>query len=165
MYRTTRLPLSFQTSRIASRAAEVAVHYRHPYIDHAHFLLAFLEVPNDAIQAILSKHLGSAPGLRESTVGFLESLHSLAEPSPRSLPHTKRMGAILDLAQDEAIRRDAPSISPGHLFLALATEDLMTEAERGSVSSRLLAPTGLALIDIRGLLFPTSKLPTSPHDD
>ena len=70
------------------------------------------------------------------------------------------MRAVLDLAQGEALRRKARAVSPRHLFIALAAEDLMSEAERLSVGYRLLAPLELGLPEMRRALFPArTRLP------
>jgi len=161
MSRALRRPLSFQSQAIADKAGQVAAAYRHSYVDHAHFMLAFLDVPNCAVQAISKERGATLPRLRQTTIAFLDTLPSLkaSNRGANSLQASHRMEAILELAQHEAILRKARHVSPRHLLLALATEDLMSEAERGSPGARLLAPMELAPNQMRRILFPTPQIP------
>ena len=159
MSRVVRRPLSLQSQAIAKKAAQVAALYQHPYIDHAHFVMAFLEVPNCATQAISANRSAVLERVRKRTMAFLHSLPPVRADKygANGLRASHRMDAILESAQHEAMRRNARHSSPRDLFLALATEDLMSEAERGSVAGRLLAPMDLAPHQIRRLLFPPHK--------
>ncbi len=147
-------PLSKRSLAIASRAAQVAARFHHPYIDQAHFVVAFLEVPNEAIRAISKRRVAAVEALRSRTNVFLLSLPQVdaANRSTNPEPYTERMSITLRMAQHEAARRNDRYVSSRHLFLALATEDTMSEAERLSVSSRLLAPLELAPHQLRRIL-------------
>jgi ATP-dependent Clp protease ATP-binding subunit ClpA len=77
MSRVVRRPLSLHSQAIAKKAAQVAALYQHPYIDHAHILMAFLEVPNCATQAISANRSTVLERVSKRTTAFLHSLLSV----------------------------------------------------------------------------------------
>ncbi|MEE9217380.1 MAG: Clp protease N-terminal domain-containing protein [Anaerolineales bacterium] len=134
-----------ELNEVDARARRIAIRYHHEQIDLAHFLLAFIEDPKESVRDLSTE---KDPGLKatQSRIeafldGFPRSRKSRIRG--RDLRYTRRLATIIHHSRRRATRRGATRISPARLFLALASEDFYSEAERGFVGSRLLSPAGM----------------------
>jgi ATP-dependent Clp protease ATP-binding subunit ClpA len=129
----------------AVRAAEIAIRYNHEQIDLAHFLLAFIEDSSKGIGDLSTEMDPDLEATRSRVQVFLDSVPKNESNEIRMLDlrYTRRLEVIVEHARKEAIRRGTDRISSVPLFLALASEDFYSEAERGVVSERLLSPVGM----------------------
>lgn len=145
----------------AERASEIAVSYRHAQVDLAHFVLALIETPSKAVERISKEGYRGFHDTRNRVSTYLATLprREARELNFEDLMVTSRMDVILKHARRLATQRGAKRISAEHLFLALATEDFYSEAERGAVGARLLSPMEMTPSEIERILFrpPDSK--------
>lgn len=148
---------NFTTESLAilKRAAEIAIRYRHVQIDHAHFFLAFLEIPNRAIIVLSEREDVEINRIVIRAQAYLRRLPRQASfmGEIKTIAITSRIKVVIDMAQCESERHGDERISPEHLFLALVTEDFYSELERGTLESRLLSPMGLIPSQIEHILF------------
>jgi ATP-dependent Clp protease ATP-binding subunit ClpA len=140
---------------ILKRAAEIAIRYRHVQIDHAHILLAFLEIPNRAIVVLSGRDDVETDQIEKWAQEYLRRLPRRASLNNeiRAITINPRVKVIIDMAQCESERQGAERVSPELLFFALATEDFYSELESGTLEIRLLSPMGLIPSQIKQILF------------
>jgi len=138
----------------AARAYEILQRYGHTQVDTEHILLALLEQPEGVIPQILEK-LGVDVSLVRSRID--DNLRT----SPRTAAIygqggtgqvfiTPRVKAVIDRANEEAVRLRDEYISTEHMFLAIL-------AERNTPTARIMADYNVnrdkvtdAIKDIRG---------------
>ena len=144
---------------VAARASQLAVHYHHDQIDLAHFVLALIESPNKALGRISEETDRGFRDTRKRVRTYLVTLprQEMKELSVEDLTPTSRLKDILRQAQQQATRRGVKRISAEHLFVALATEDFYSEAERGAVGARLLSPMQMTPSQVERILFAPPK--------
>lgn len=139
----------------AARASQIAADYHHDQVDLAHFVLALIEPPSKAVGMISRESYRSLRDTRRRVRSYLATLPQAEamEQNLEDLPITSRLNVILTHAKRLAKRAGSKRVSNEHLFLALATEDFYSEAERGAVGARLLSPMEMTPSQIERILF------------
>jgi ATP-dependent Clp protease ATP-binding subunit ClpA len=144
-----------ESMAVLKRAAEIAIRYRHVHIDHAHILLAFLEIPDRTIVVLSGREDVEINQIVKWTQAYLRRLPRQAAfmGKIKTITITPRIKVIIDMAQCASERHGDERISPEHLFLALVTEDFYSELERGTLELRLLSPMGVIPSQIAHIIF------------
>lgn len=139
----------------AARASQIAADYHHDQVDLAHFVLALIEPPSKAVRMISRESYRNLRDTRRRVRSYLATLPQAEamEQNLEDLPITSRLNVILTHAKRLAKRAGSKRVSNEHLFLALATEDFYSEAERGAVGARLLSPMEMTPSQIERILF------------
>lgn len=134
-----------QLREIDGRARRIAVRYRHEKVDLAHYLLAFIEDPAGSLRDIASENDPGLSATQRKIEGFLGQLPKSTTRRSRAagLGYARRLESIFEQARRTAIQSGVTRISPERLFLALASEDFYSEAERTFAGNRLLSPVGM----------------------
>lgn len=127
------------------RARQIAIRYQHERVDLAHFLLTFIEDPDESFRSISTQDDPGLKATRSKVKSFLDGLPKVSAKMRRGrdLRYTRRLEVIVDHAHNDALRVGDKRISPARLFLALASEDFYSEAERGAISERLLSQVAM----------------------
>jgi ATP-dependent Clp protease ATP-binding subunit ClpA len=139
----------------ATRASQIAAHYHHDQVDLVHFVLALIETPSKAVGMISKENYRGFRNTRRRVRNYLATLPQAEamEQNLEDLPITSRLNVVLTHAKRLATRTGSKRVSIEHLFLALATEDFYSEAERGAVGARLLSPIEMTPSQIERILF------------
>ncbi|NIS80642.1 MAG: hypothetical protein GTO14_10645 [Anaerolineales bacterium] len=145
-----------QAAAIIQQAYEIALDYRHPYVDIAHILMAYLETADKLIIKLFEHNGSCIDRVRQRAQALLNALPSSPLlPKRRDLMITSRVKLVFSHARQESIRQSDRAVSPEHLLIALATVDFDAEVERGAHRARLLAPLDLTPHQMRQkLIFP-----------
>jgi ATP-dependent Clp protease ATP-binding subunit ClpC len=122
----------------AQRAAGIMQRYGHHQIDTEHLLLALLEQPQDGISQLLEFLQVDPNALSEKLDEYLRSTPAgdIVEVRPGQFSITPRVARILELADQEARRRNEEQISTEHIFLEIFHE-------QDTPAVRLLEEAGL----------------------
>jgi ATP-dependent Clp protease ATP-binding subunit ClpA len=150
-----RSDVSDEVRARAARASQIAADYHHDRVDLAHFVLALIEPPSRAVGMISKESYRGFRDTRRRVRNYLAKLPQAdaMEQNLEDLPITSRLNVILMHAKRLAKRTGSKLVSNEHIFLALATEDFYSEAERGAVGARLLSPMEMTPNQIERILF------------